>query len=89
MSENANVAGRYGRVSELGKALEVRPIELAELFYAVAVDVGANLVGLVVEKLEQESALCSVFSDIEIPLVAVLSRIERQGALLSRELIGL
>ncbi|MDX1734386.1 MAG: 5'-3' exonuclease H3TH domain-containing protein, partial [Halioglobus sp.] len=36
-------------------------------------------------KLQEQASVASVFSDIEIPLVPVLSRIERQGALLSRE----
>lgn len=37
--------------------------------------------------LEQEPSLRSVFEEIELPLVPVLSRIERQGAYLSRELL--
>ena len=37
--------------------------------------------------LAEEPALRSVFEEIELPLVPVLSRIERQGALLSRELL--
>ena len=38
-------------------------------------------------KLEGEGRLRSVFDEIELPLVPVLSRIERQGALLSQELL--
>jgi DNA polymerase-1 len=37
--------------------------------------------------LEQEPSLRSVYEEIELPLVPVLSRIERQGAYLSRELL--
>ncbi|MEH6569954.1 MAG: DNA polymerase I [Halioglobus sp.] len=37
--------------------------------------------------LEREPMLRSVFEEIELPLVPVLSRIERQGAYLSRELL--
>ena len=38
-------------------------------------------------QLEHEQSLRSVFEDIELPLVPVLSRMERQGAFLSRELL--
>jgi DNA polymerase-1 len=39
-------------------------------------------------RLEGEGGLASVFTDIEVPLVPLLSRIERQGALISRELLA-
>lgn len=39
-------------------------------------------------RLESESSLLSVFEEIEMPLVPVLSAIERNGALLDRELLG-
>jgi DNA polymerase I len=39
-------------------------------------------------KLQQEPSLAGVLLDIEIPLVPVMSRIERNGALLSRELLN-
>ncbi len=38
-------------------------------------------------RLQQEPGLASVYEDIEVPLVPVMSRIERNGALLSRELL--
>jgi DNA polymerase-1 len=38
-------------------------------------------------RLEAEAELRGVFDEIELPLVPVLSRIERQGALLSQELL--
>ncbi len=38
-------------------------------------------------KLEQHTRLSEVLTSIEVPLVPVLSRIERQGALISRELL--
>jgi DNA polymerase I len=38
-------------------------------------------------QLENEPGLSSVLNEIEVPLVPVLSRIERQGALISRELL--
>ena len=38
-------------------------------------------------RLEEEAEPAPVFREIELPLVPVLSRMERQGALLSRELL--
>ncbi len=39
-------------------------------------------------KLQQEKALASVFSEIEMPLVPVLSRIERRGVLVDAEMLA-
>jgi DNA polymerase-1 len=39
-------------------------------------------------QLDGQGALTEVFTDIEVPLVPVLSRIERRGALISRELLA-
>ncbi len=39
-------------------------------------------------KLQAEPSLSSIFEDIELPLVPVMSRIERNGALLDRNLLG-
>ncbi|RLA53864.1 MAG: DNA polymerase I [Gammaproteobacteria bacterium] len=71
------------------KQLTFNQINLEEAgpYAAEDADITLRLHQTLWPRLEQESALCSVFSDIEIPLVAVLSRIERQGALLSRELL--
>jgi DNA polymerase-1 len=62
-------------------------VEEAGPYAAEDADITLRLHQTLWPRLEQESGLCSVFSDIEIPLVPVLSRIERQGALLSRELL--
>jgi DNA polymerase-1 len=62
-------------------------LEVAGPYAAEDADVTLRLHQTLWPRLEQESGLCSVFSDIELPLVPVLSRIERQGALLSRELL--
>ena len=71
------------------KQLTFNQINLEEAgpYAAEDADITLRLHQTLWPRLEQESALCSVFSDIEIPLVPVLSRIERQGALLSRELL--
>jgi DNA polymerase-1 len=62
-------------------------VEEAGPYAAEDADITLRLHQTLWPRLEQESALCSVFSDMEIPLIPVLSRIERQGALLSRELL--
>jgi DNA polymerase-1 len=62
-------------------------VEEAGPYAAEDADITLRLHQTLWPRLEQESALCSVFSDMEMPLVPVLSRIERQGALLSRELL--
>ncbi len=62
-------------------------LEEAGPYAAEDADVTLRLHRALWPRLEAEPGLCSVFSDIELPLVPVLSRIERQGALLSRELL--
>ena len=62
-------------------------VEEAGPYAAEDADITLRLHQTLWPRLEQESGLCSVFLDIEVPLVPVLSRIERQGALLSRELL--
>jgi DNA polymerase-1 len=62
-------------------------VEEAGPYAAEDADITLRLHQTLWPRLEQESALCSVFSDMEMPLVPVLSRIERQGALISRELL--
>ena len=43
---------------------------------------------LLSEKLEQEPALSQLYRELEIPLVNVLSRIERNGALVCRDTLA-
>ncbi len=62
-------------------------VEDAAPYAAEDADITLRLHEALWPKLEQEPALRGVFSDIEVPLVPVLSRIERQGALLSRDLL--
>ena len=63
------------------------PVETAAPYAAEDADITLCLHRALWPRLEAEPALRQVFSDIELPLVSVLSRIERQGALLSRELL--
>ncbi|RLA59503.1 MAG: DNA polymerase I [Gammaproteobacteria bacterium] len=62
-------------------------VEEAGPYAAEDADITLRLHQTLWPRLEQEGGLCSVFRDIELPLVPVLSRIERQGALISRELL--
>ncbi|MDB4542676.1 DNA polymerase I [bacterium] len=62
-------------------------VEEAGPYAAEDADITLRLHQALWPKLEAEDSLRGVFNDIELPLVPVLSRIERQGALLSRELL--
>jgi DNA polymerase-1 len=62
-------------------------LEEAGPYAAEDADVTLRLHQVLWPRLEGERSLLGVFTDIEMPLVPVLSRIERHGALLSRELL--
>ncbi|TDG15815.1 DNA polymerase I [Seongchinamella unica] len=62
-------------------------VEEAGPYAAEDADITLRLHQTLWPKLEEQGSLASVFRDIELPLVPVLSRIERQGALLSTELL--
>ncbi|MEM1112900.1 MAG: DNA polymerase I [Pseudomonadota bacterium] len=62
-------------------------VEDAGPYAAEDADITISLHKTLWPKLETEASLRSVFEEIELPLVPVLSRIERQGALISRELL--
>ncbi|MGB1140374.1 MAG: 5'-3' exonuclease H3TH domain-containing protein, partial [Halioglobus sp.] len=62
-------------------------VEEAGPYAAEDADITLRLHDTLWPKLDKEQSLKGVFSEIELPLVPVLSRIERQGALLSRELL--
>jgi DNA polymerase-1 len=62
-------------------------VEEAGPYAAEDADITLRLHEALWPRLEGQGALTSVFTDIELPLVPVLSRIERQGALISRELL--
>ncbi|GAB5452950.1 MAG: DNA polymerase I [Halioglobus sp.] len=69
------------------KQLTFNQIKLEEAgpYAAEDADITLSLHETLWPRLKEEGGLRSVFADIEIPLVPILSRIERQGALISRE----
>jgi DNA polymerase-1 len=62
-------------------------VEEAGPYAAEDADITLRLHQTLWPRLEQEPTLGAVLRDIELPLVPVLSRIERQGALISREIL--
>jgi DNA polymerase-1 len=71
------------------KQLTFNQVKLEEAgpYAAEDADITLRLHQALWPRLEQEGSLAAVLKDIEMPLVPVLSRIERQGALISRELL--
>ena len=64
------------------------PIEQAAPYAAEDAEVTLRLHQQLSEKLEQEPALSALYRKLEIPLVPVLSRIERNGALVCRDTLA-
>ncbi|CAI8983282.1 DNA polymerase I [Pseudomonas sp. IT-P100] len=64
-------------------------LELAGPYAAEDADVTLRLHQTLQEKLNAIPSLSKVLSDIEMPLVPVLARIERQGALVDTNLLGI
>ena len=64
------------------------PIEQAAPYAAEDAEVTLRLHQLLSEKLEQEPALSQLYRELEIPLLNVLSRIERNGALVCRDTLA-
>ncbi|POP52004.1 DNA polymerase I [Zhongshania marina] len=62
-------------------------LEQAGPYAAEDADITLRLHQAMSPQLEASSVLMSVYRDIELPLVPVLSRIERNGALVSRDLL--
>ncbi|MEP5567859.1 MAG: DNA polymerase I [Halioglobus sp.] len=62
-------------------------VEEAGPYAAEDADITLRLHQTLWPKLEEQASLLPVFRDIELPLVPVLSKIERQGALLSCEML--
>ncbi len=71
------------------KQLTFNQVELDQAgpYAAEDADITLRLHRALWPRFEQERGLSKVLTEIELPLVPVLSRIERQGALLSRELL--
>ncbi|MEG0885691.1 MAG: DNA polymerase I, partial [Janthinobacterium sp.] len=64
-------------------------LEQAGPYAAEDADITLRLHQTLFEKLSAIPSLASVLTDIEIPLVPVLARIERQGAFVDAELLGI
>jgi len=64
------------------------PIEQAAPYAAEDAEVTFRLHQQLSEKLKQEPALSALYRELEIPLVPVLSRIERNGALVCRDTLA-
>ena len=64
------------------------PIEQAAPYAAEDAEVTLRLHQLLSEKLDQEPALATLYRGLEVPLVSVLSRIERNGALVCRDTLA-
>ena len=64
------------------------PLEQAAGYAAEDADITLRLHEQLWPLLEKEPTLASVFKDIELPLIGVLSRIERNGTLLDAGLLG-
>lgn len=79
----ADVAGKGA------KQLTFNQVKLEEAgpYAAEDADITLRLHHTLWPKLEEHAGLSSVLMSIEVPLVPVLSRIERRGALISRELL--
>jgi DNA polymerase-1 len=72
------------------KQLTFNQIELEQAgpYAAEDADITLRLHQALWPQLQSEPSLASVLEDIELPLVSVLSRIERNGALVSKDLLG-
>jgi DNA polymerase-1 len=64
------------------------PLEQAAPYAAEDADITIRLHDVLWPKLSQQETLCSVFADIEIPLVPVLSRMERTGVLIDTKMLA-
>ena len=63
-------------------------LEIAAPYAAEDADITLRLHETLAPQLEQESSLYSVFRDIEMPLVGIMSRMERQGAKVDGNLLA-
>lgn len=63
------------------------PLELASPYAAEDADITIRLHQTLSEKLKQHSSLQNLYQEIEIPLIPVLSRIERNGVLIDTAML--
>ncbi|MCZ6886877.1 MAG: DNA polymerase I [Gammaproteobacteria bacterium] len=80
----ASIAGKGTKALSFNEV----PLEQGAAFAAQEADVTLKLHEYLWPKLESEPGLLSVFQDIELPLVSVLSRVERAGALVDAGLLA-
>lgn len=78
-----DVAGKGAKQITFNKV----PIEKAAPYAAEDADIALKLHHAIWPRLSKEPSLLSVFKDIELPLVSVLSRIERNGVKLDKSLL--
>ncbi|MGZ8215385.1 MAG: 5'-3' exonuclease H3TH domain-containing protein, partial [Methylosarcina sp.] len=64
------------------------PIEQASPYAAEDADITLRLHRALLPKLEQQPSLLALYSEIEIPLLGVLARIERNGVLIDTEMLA-
>ncbi|MDA1381210.1 hypothetical protein PCI56_18845 [Plesiomonas shigelloides subsp. oncorhynchi] len=64
------------------------PLEQAATYAAEDADVTLRLHEVLWPQLEQEAGLASVLQEMEVPLLSVLSRMERNGVLIDPALLG-
>lgn len=64
------------------------PLEQAATYAAEDADVTLRLHEVLWPQLEQEASLASVLQEMEVPLLSVLSRMERNGVLIDPALLG-
>ncbi|MGZ8195826.1 MAG: DNA polymerase I, partial [Methylosarcina sp.] len=64
------------------------PIEQAAPYAAEDADITLRLHRALLPKLEQQPSLLALYSEIEIPLLGVLARIERNGVLIDTEMLA-
>ena len=79
-----DVAGKGARQLSFDQV----PLETASDYAAEDADITLRLHQTLWPKLEAEPTLARVFREIELPLVAVLSRVERNGTLIDAGLLG-
>lgn len=79
-----DIAGKGAKQITFNKV----PLEQAAPYAAEDADITLRLHQALQPQLDAEPSLASVFNDIEIPLVPVLSKIERNGTLVDASLLG-
>jgi DNA polymerase-1 len=64
------------------------PLEQAGPYAAEDADITLQLHGVLLAKLQQHPALLALYADLEVPLISVLGRIERNGVLIDTGMLA-